>query len=113
MNNGFKDYSYYICSTYKNRGKELCAKHTIQAEKVENAVLRFLQFHLKLVAEIEQLLELINRSPERAKKSAKLEASLDKLNGEMKKYRQLKAELYPDFKAGLIERYEYEMFRTK
>jgi len=113
MNNGFKDYAYYICSTYKNRGKELCSKHTIQAEKVENAVLSFLQFHLKLVAEIEPLLELINNSPERAKKSAKLEASLEKLKGEMKKYRQLKAELYPDFKAGLIERSEYEMFRTK
>ena len=113
MNNGFKDYSYYICSTYKNRGKEICSKHTIQAEKVENAVLSFLQFHLKLVAEIEPLLELINRSPDRAKKSAKLEASLDKLKGELKRYRQLKAELYPDFKAGLIERSEYEMFRTK
>ena len=113
MNNGFKDYSYYICSTYKNRGKELCSKHTIQAEKVENAVLSFLQFHLKLVAEIEPLLELINNSPERAKKSAKLEAALEKLKGELKKYRQLKAELYPDFKAGLIELSEYEMFRTK
>ncbi len=113
MNNGFKNYSYYICSTYKNRGKELCSKHTIQAEKVETAVLSFLQFHLKLVAEIEPLLELINNSPERAKKSAKLEAALEKLKGELKKYRQLKAELYPDFKAGLIERSEYEMFRAK
>ena len=56
---------------------------------------------------------MINRSPERAKKSAKLEASLEKLKGELKKYRQLKAELYPDFKAGLIELSEYEMFRTK
>jgi hypothetical protein len=58
-------------------------------------------------------LELINNSPERARKSAKLEASLEKLKGELKKYRQLKAELYPDFKAGLIELSEYEMFRTK
>ena len=113
MNNGFKDYSYYLCSTYKNRGRELCSKHTIQAEKVEKAVLSFLQFHLKLVAEIEPLLDMINCAPERAKKSAKLAASLDKLKGELKKYRHLKAELYPDFKAGLIERSEYEMFRTK
>ena len=32
-------YEYYICSTYRKKSKNLCTKHTLKVEELENAVL--------------------------------------------------------------------------
>lgn len=113
LNNGFKTYNYYFCSTYKNKGRELCTKHTISAEKVEEAVLTFLKLNIALSVELFPILQIINSSPERVKQSQKFQDMMQKLTAERRKYLMLKEELYPDYKAGLIELYEYEEYRKK
>ncbi len=113
MNNGWKDYAYYICSTYKNKSKTLCTKHTIGADKVENAVLEFIKFNIKLVLEIEPVLELINSSPLRIGTSNRLQSILAGQENERTKTIKLKEELYPDFKSGMIDLREYENIRKK
>lgn len=113
LNNGFKTYNYYFCSTYKNKGGNLCTKHTIHAEKVEEAVLAFLKLNITLAVEIFPVLQIINNSPERVKESQKFKALSDKYAAERRKYLTLKEELYPDYKAGLIELKEYEEYRKK
>lgn len=113
INNGWKDYAYYFCSTYKNMGKNLCTKHTIQAEKVEGAILECIKFHVQLALEVEPILELINNSPIRCSKSKRLKESLEKQEAEYAKFCKLKEELYPDYKAGMIDLQEYETFRKR
>lgn len=113
INNGWKEYSYYICSTYKNKGKNLCSKHTIKSDKVENAVFEFIKFNIKLVLEIEPILELINGSPLRVNASNRLKTVLNAQETELIKTAKLKEELYPDYKAGLIDYSEYENIREK
>ena len=111
MHSGKKDFVYYFCSTYKNRSSKLCTKHTMRAEKVEGAVLAFLQTYSRMALEIEPLLKAINNSPQRERTSKRMEDYLAQAQEERDKYAKLKAELYPDFKAGLIEQDEYESFR--
>lgn len=113
MNNGWKDYAYYICSTYKNRGKNLCSKHTIHADKVENAIFEFIKFNVELVLEIEPVLRLINQSPARRNTSNRLQSILEQHQQDLAKAKKLKEDLYPDFKAGMIDVHEYESFRQR
>lgn len=113
MHSGKKDFVYYYCSTYKNRGRNLCTKHTVHAEKVENAVLAFLQTYSRMALEIEPLLKAINESPQRERTSKRMEEYLKQSIEEKEKYIKLKADLYPDYKAGLIEKDEYETFRRQ
>lgn len=113
LNNGWKTYNYYFCSTYKNKGRELCTKHTISAEKVEEAVLAFLKVNIALAVELFPVLQIINNSPERVGESEKFKALLEKYTGERRRYLQLKEELYPDYKAGLIDLSEYEDYRKR
>ena len=113
LNNGWKTYNYYFCSTYKNKGKELCTKHTISAEKVEEAVLAFLKLNIALAVELFPVLQIINNSPKRARESEKFKSMLEKFTSEKRKYLKLKADLYPDYKAGLIDVSEYEEYRKK
>lgn len=113
LNNGWKTYNYYFCSTYKNKGRELCTKHTISAEKVEEAVLAFLKVNIALAVELFPVLQIINNSPERVGESEKFKALLEKYTGERHRYLKLKEELYPDYKAGLIDLSEYEDYRKR
>lgn len=113
VNGGNKYYVYYICSTYKNRGKNLCTKHTILADKVEKTVLEVINLNATLALEIEPILTLINESPMRIKASMRLKEACEKQKQELKKYERLREELYPDYKAGLIDSREYEIFRRR
>ena len=113
VNNGWKTYRYFLCSTFKNRSPLACTKHTINADKVEEAVFAFIKMHIALALDIEPVLDLINRSPERAKKSERLVSLRIKYEEELEKNKRLREDLYPDFKMGLIDQREYEMFRNK
>lgn len=113
LDNGYKTYRYFICSTYKNRGKNLCTKHTILADKVENALLEFLKLNIATAVEIEPILALINRSPAKIRGSEHLQKLRDAQTAERARILRLREELYPDYKAGLIDYREYEDFRSR
>ena len=113
IDNGWKSYRYFICSTYKNRGKNLCSKHTVRADKIEETVLAVLRFHIALSVELAPILELIDSSPERSRESTRFHSALEAQKAEREKYVRLREELYPDYKAGLIDLSEYESIRKK
>lgn len=113
LNNGFKTYNYFFCSSYKNKGKQLCTKHTVSAEKVEQAVLAFIKLNVAVAVEIFPVLQIINNSPQRIKESQKFKRLHEKYVAERRKYLKLKEELYPDYKAGLIELSEYDEYRKR
>lgn len=113
LNNGWKEYRYLFCSTYKNRSKNACTKHNINADKVEEAVLSFIKMNIAFALEAEPILEMIKNSPLREKRSARFHLLKEQYTAELKKVQQLREDLYPDYKAGLIDRTEYETFRSK
>ncbi len=113
IHSGYKDYLYYFCTTFKNRGKHLCTKHSIRAEKVERVILEFIKFNVELALEIEPILQFINQIPTRVSTSKRAQAILEQYKTELSKTYKLKEDLYPDYKEGIIEKEEYESFRQK
>ncbi len=113
LNNGWKEYHYLFCSTYKNRSKNACTKHTIDSDKVEAAVFAFIKTNIAFALEFEPILEMIKNSPLREKRSERFLLLKQQYTTELEKYKKLKEDLYPDYKEGLIEREEYETFRSR
>ena len=111
--NGWKEYHYLLCSTYKNKSKTACTKHNINADKVEEAVLTFIKKNIAFALEVEPILEMIKNSPLRKKRSERFYLLKQQYIDELTKFQKLREELYPDYKAGLIDRTEYETFKNR
>ncbi len=103
----YGDYHYYRCVTRRKMKKGGCTNHTIRIDKLEEAVLVFLQKMVAVAAEYDDILERINSSSKRKKKSESLEKSLETKIKEREKCTQMLTELYPDWKNGIITQEEY------
>lgn len=105
--NRSRDYWYYICSTYRNKSKELCTKHSIRNDKLENAVLEAIRFQTKLVLEMEEILKEINKSNTVNLRNNNIESSIKRQENELEKFKTLKKSAYEDWKLGVITQDEY------
>lgn len=103
----YGDYHYYRCVTKRKMKKGGCTNHTIRIDKLEEAVLVFLQKMVAVATEYDDILERINSSSKRKKKSENLQKSLDTQMKEREKCAQMLTELYPDWKNGIITQEEY------
>lgn len=102
-----RDYWYYICSTYRNKSKELCTKHSIRNDKLENAVLEAIRFQTKLVLEMEEILKEINKSNTVNLRNNNIESGIKRQENELEKFKTLKKSAYEDWKLGVITQDEY------
>lgn len=102
-----RDYWYYICSTYRNKSKELCTKHSIRNDRLEEAVLEAVKLQISLVIEMEDVLNEINKSENVNLKNNNIENSIKRQKLELEKNKKLKKSAYEDWKLGLIEQNEY------
>lgn len=102
-----RDYWYYICSTYRNKSKELCTKHSIRNDKLEEAVLEAIKFQIDLVIEMEDVLKEINKSQTVNLRNNNIEQAIIRQESELEKYKKLKKSAYEDWKLGEISRAEY------
>ena len=102
-----RDYWYYICSTYRNKSKDMCTKHSIRNDKLESAVLQAIRFQIKLVIEMEEILREINKSQVVNLKNNNIENSIKRHEQELEKNKKLKKSAYEDWKLGVISQTEY------
>lgn len=109
----YKNYCYYICSTFKKMQKGACTKHTIRSDKVEQAVLETLQKQIALAVEMDNLIDQINRSSKRKKNTSRLMKTLAAKQQEQEQVEQMKLSLYPDWKNGDISKDEYTKLRAQ
>lgn len=103
----YGEYHYYRCVTKRRMKKGGCTNHTIRIDKLEEAVLVFLQKMVEVAAEYDVILERINSSDKRKNKSENLKKSLETQIKEREKCTQMLTELYPDWKNGIITQEEY------
>lgn len=99
-------YYYYHCSTYKS-GKG-CSPHLVNCNKVEKAIIKALQNHIKLLDKVVSLISgAENAAMDRAcvKMISKQEERLKK---EIEHYGNLKSKLYSDMVDGLISKEEFK-----
>lgn len=101
-----KTYTYYKCSTHKNRSKTACSPHTVRFDKLYNAVLMSITHMISLCAHTEEVLKNANR----IMKNESASATKDILNSYLKekeKYTGMLKDLYPDYKSGFLSREQY------
>ncbi len=103
----YGEYRYYRCSTARKMKNGACTNHTIRIDKLEEAVLVFLQKMVEVAAEYDTVLERINSSGKRKSRSEHFERTLETQTKEREKCRQMLTELYPDWKNGIITQEEY------
>ncbi len=109
----YKDYYYYVCRTWKQSGKTVCSKHTIQTDIVKNVVLETIKQYVNIAITMDSLLDFINHSEEKCKATDKYEKQLQQKFKERDKNSKIMVDLYPDWKNGLISQEMYVTLRDK
>ncbi len=104
-------YNYYICSTYKKGGA--CTKHTIRGDKIETAVLETIRAQIALAIDADKLIKQIGIEGRASAETERLGNLLKTKQREIDRIICCKADLYPDWKAGIISKDEYTAIRAK
>lgn len=105
-------YHYFRCSTARKMQKSACTNHSIRMDKLEQAILVYLQTTIRTAVEFRELLKKINASPLRRQEASHLQKTLAVQQNERAKYMQAMADLYPDWKNGLLEQDEYLLIKA-
>lgn len=113
INNGFKDYYYFICSTFKKNGKLACTKHCIKYEHLYNAVLMSIQKMINISVCADKMIEYINNSKKRVKQSDKLENELNECYMNLGKEKDRLLQVYQDYKDDIITNEVYFKYKEK
>jgi site-specific DNA recombinase len=110
-NKSGKSYEYYVCGTYRKKSNKLCTKHTIKIKELENSVLEVIKLHIKLLINIEEVLEQI-KNPKKisSENIIKIKQAKEK---EIEKINDLKRGLYEDWKSKYITKEEYLEYKKK
>ncbi len=107
---GGKKYHYLVCST--NKAGKGCSPHTFSEDKLKAIVLRVVNDHIELIAQVEQVLDYIASLPEQERRIINYDAQMTALENEIKRYQDLKINLYSDMADGVISREEYREFHA-
>jgi len=109
----YKEYYYYVCSTFKKGGHNACTKHSIQTNVVKDVVFEVLKQYVNVALTMNNIIDFINQSKERNSQTDKFEKQLSAKHKERDKASKMLVDLYPDFKNGLLNQDTYLMFKAK
>lgn len=100
-------FRYYRCVTRRKIATNGCTNHTIRVDKLEEAVLVYLQQIIALAVEADEIIQQINSSGKRKQETSYLEKALHTNETEKEKCSRMMLDLYPDWKNGIITKEEY------
>ncbi|MCC8104476.1 MAG: recombinase family protein [Clostridiales bacterium] len=106
-----KRYVYYMCKNGRKSGG--CTSHRIREDELINVVFEELKSHIRNVLDMKDALEKIDMAHTQEFRVKKFMHRLEKKEEERMKAEKLKLELYEDLKEGLIDREEYQSFRSE
>lgn len=106
-------YSYYRCTTSVKMNASACSPHSIRIDKLEQAVLVTLQTMIATVIEMSKLLEVVRENSRHRMEHSRLESALEAACARKEKLLLAQADLYPDWKSGILEREEYLRLKSR
>lgn len=106
-----KDYVYYRCSTYC-KCKGACSAHSIRSEKLYDTVLAAIQRMIDIAVDADEVLREL-QSNRRNDNSANLQTQIARQERELHRVMQLLADLYPDYKSGILNADQYRINKEK
>lgn len=113
--NGRK-YVYLICT--ENKNKNGCTNNKgISLDKFEKVILEVINHHIDKVLELSKMMELVEDIPYKGYFTDKLRESIADKELEIEKKKHYMADIYQDYKVGILSREEYidlkDSFRTR
>ena len=106
-NNPEKRYTYYRCSSY-NKCRGACTAHTIRHEKVYDTVLACIQKMVEIAVDADEVISEMKRNRTESY-SIDLRARLSQQEQELEKVKHRMADLYPDYKDGILNADQYKL----
>lgn len=103
---GKRKFIYYVCGSHKGN-KDICSSHSINAEALEESVLKLLNYQIKNVADLGRILDKLEEAQIKKGEIEKRNRQITKKKEEVQKYNHLRLGLYEDYKDGLITKEEY------
>ncbi len=103
----------YYCSTYKNRSKAACTKHTIRHVRLEEAVLLAIQQQIVIGVETDALIAAVDAAPAPKGQAIQLDMQIKDREAELQKIARYQQHLYEDWKEGDISREEYRTMKEE
>ncbi len=113
---GKRKFIYYVCGSHKGN-KDICSSHNINAEALEESILKLLNYQIKNVTDLGRILDKLEGAQIRKGEIEKKNRQITKKKEEVQKYNHLRLDLYEDYKEGLITKEEYlelkEIYETR
>ncbi len=109
----YATYHYYRCVTTRKMKKSACTNHTIRIDKLEQTVLLTIQKMINTAVSMSEILDIINNSEMRQTQSKSLKQTIEMHLSEREKTVSMIADLYPDWKQGVITQDEYMVLKEK
>ena len=106
-----KDYVYYRCSTHC-KCKSACSAHTIRFERLYHCVLYCIQQMVDIAVDADRVLSEIAKH-QLQQLTSDLRKQLDKQEREIEQLQYRLADLYPDYKSGLLNKDQYMINKQK
>lgn len=106
-----KTYIYYRCSTHC-KCKSACMAHTIRFDKLYDTVLTTLRKMIEIAVDADEVLKEM-KANKSADKTATLRTQLESQERELLRVTNLLADLYPDFKRGMLNEEQYFINKDK
>lgn len=113
---GKRKFIYYVCGSHKGN-KNICSSHNINAEALEESILKLLNYQIKNVTDLGRILDKLEDAQIRSGEIEKKNRQITKKKEEVQKYNHLRLDLYEDYKEGLLTKEEYlelkEIYETR
>ncbi|WP_195283682.1 recombinase family protein [Harryflintia acetispora] len=106
-------HTYYLCRTYKDRGKELCTKHTIREDNLYLAVLTAIQQQVAIAVSMADMVSEINKAPTIKRDSRRLEDAIESKQNELNKIKRYKTNLFGSLQDGDITKEEFRDMKAE
>lgn len=113
---GNKKFVYYVCGSNKGN-KMLCSSHCINADMLEESVLKILNNQIDNVTDMDEILKQLESEQLENGKAERRKGQMMRIKEELQLYCHLRLELYEDYKAELLTKEEYlelkEIYRER
>lgn len=106
-----KTYIYYRCSTYC-KCKGACSAHSIRYEKLYDTVLAAIQKMIEIAVDADEVLQEL-QSKHKNDNSVNFQTQIESQERELQRVKQMLADLYPDYKSGILNADQYLMNKEK
>ncbi len=106
-NKGGKDYYTYKCPQYIELGESACAKRTVKAADLDDAVMSAIKAHMALFLKEKDALKRLMEESQTEERIESIQQTKRKAAAELELKKKQNAQLYSDFKDGLIDHESY------